>query len=253
MTERTERQAWSAWEQDWSEAGKTVEPLDAETLGNHIDGLKLEFLKDDLPGAGRALEVGCGSARLLARVGTAAPLALVALDPARNALGLAQRTAERAGIAMARTRGDALALPFRDGSFDLVMSGGLLEHFPEPEPVLAEMVRVLRPGGVFYADVVPRRLSLYRVRELPRQIRTPWFLPEVFESSHGPPRYRAALVALGCREPRIRWAGVYPPGSGWALARRCAALDGTPLAALLGWYFMIATRRERVSMASRSS
>jgi len=104
-------------------------------------------------------------------------------------------------------------------------------------------VRVLRPGGTFYADVVPRRFSLYRVRELPRILRTPWLLPGVFEASHGPGLYRSALKALGCHEPRIRWAGVYPPRSNRAMARTLAALDGSPLAGLLGWYFMIVTRR----------
>jgi SAM-dependent methyltransferase len=220
-----------------------AEPLDAPSHGNHIDALKIAFLGDDLPRAGRALEVGCGSARLLARVGTTAPLELVALDPAPSALGIARRTAEHARVEMDRCRGDALALPFRSGSFDLVLSGGLLEHFRDPVPVLAEMVRVLRPGGTFYADVVPRRLSLYRLPELPRIVRTPWLLPGVFEATHGPAFYRRALTTLGCPEPRIRWAGVYPPRSGSRLAQGLAALDGSPLAALLGWYFMIVARR----------
>jgi SAM-dependent methyltransferase len=236
--------AWRAWERDWTAASTAeVETLDAPSLGNHIDELKIAFLARDLPRAGRALEVGCGSARLLARVGTAAPLELVALDPAPSALGLAWRTAERTRVEMERVRGDALGLPFRDGSFDLVLSGGLLEHFRDPEPVLAEMVRVLRPGGTFYADVVPRRFSLYRLPELPRIVRTPWLLPGVFEASHGPGLYRRALTALGCHEPRIRWAGVYPPRANRAMARRLAVLDGSPLAGLLGWYFMIVTRR----------
>jgi hypothetical protein len=90
---------------------------------------------------------------------------------------------------------------------------------------------------------VPRKFSIYRVREYPRMARTEWFMPGVHESSHGPARYARALERLGCGTPRVRSAGVYPPRTGAALARIAARLDGTPVADLLGWYFMIAARR----------
>ncbi len=247
MTAERPDGSWQAWDRDWVSHPYDGAALDAPTLYNHIDDLKLEFLGADLPKSGRALEVGCGSARLLARMGRAVPLELVALDPAPNALALASRTAVIAGVRMQRVRGDALALPFADASFDLVLSGGLLEHFPEPEAVLAEMVRILRPGGTFYADVVPRKFSLYRVREYPRMLRTEWFMPGVYESSYGPQRFTTALSRLGCASPRVRSAGVYPPRTGPAFARVAKLVDGTPVADLLGWYFMIAARRGAAS------
>jgi SAM-dependent methyltransferase len=43
-------------------------------------------------------------------------------------------------------RGDAMALPVHSGSLDIVHSSNVLEHVPHPESMLAEMVRVLRPG-----------------------------------------------------------------------------------------------------------
>jgi glycosyltransferase involved in cell wall biosynthesis/SAM-dependent methyltransferase len=49
--------------------------------------------------------------------------------------------------------GDGLALPFADGAFDLVMSQAVLEHVPDPQAAVNEMVRVLRPGGVLYVEV----------------------------------------------------------------------------------------------------
>src|SRR5689334_16681934 len=120
---------WHAWDATWSPGSDAPRvDLDGPTLENHIDALKLRFLGADLPASGRALEVGCGSARLLARIGRAAPLTLVALDPAPQALVRAGATAVAAGVRLARARGDALRLPYRDGSFDLVASGGLLEH-----------------------------------------------------------------------------------------------------------------------------
>jgi 2-polyprenyl-6-hydroxyphenyl methylase/3-demethylubiquinone-9 3-methyltransferase len=43
--------------------------------------------------------------------------------------------------------GDALALPFAARRFDLVVSSDCIEHTPDPRRAVAEMVRVLRPGG----------------------------------------------------------------------------------------------------------
>jgi SAM-dependent methyltransferase len=44
--------------------------------------------------------------------------------------------------------GDAFALPFADGSFDAAVALRLLFHFPDPAPIVAELARVTRPGGV---------------------------------------------------------------------------------------------------------
>ncbi len=50
-------------------------------------------------------------------------------------------------------RGDATRLPFADGSFDGVITSEVLEHIQDDVAALAEMARVLRPGGVFAATV----------------------------------------------------------------------------------------------------
>lgn len=51
--------------------------------------------------------------------------------------------------------GDALALPYADGAFDVVLISEVLEHVPEDDRAIAEVVRVLAPGGVA-AVTVPR-------------------------------------------------------------------------------------------------
>ena len=50
-------------------------------------------------------------------------------------------------------RGDATGLPFADASFDAVITSEVLEHVPDDTGALAELVRVLRPGGVFAVTV----------------------------------------------------------------------------------------------------
>ena len=232
------------WEHSWKDALLAEgETFDAATLANDIDHGKVEFLQRVLPCEGRAVEVGCGSARLLTRVGSAAPLILYGVDASRSALRLAAITANHAAVDVRLARADAYALPFATGSFDLVLSGGLLEHFRDPRPVMAEMVRILRPGGVFYADVVPRRISLYRLREAPRMLRSPWLAPGVYESSFGPRLYSRWLRELGCERVHVMNCGVYPWRSSRRWLRWTRRLDGTAIADALGWYFMVTARR----------
>src|SRR5690606_35707552 len=45
---------------------------------------------------------------------------------------------------------DSKRLPYADGLFDAVMSNSIVHHIPEPGAALAEMARVLRPGGLFF-------------------------------------------------------------------------------------------------------
>lgn len=50
-------------------------------------------------------------------------------------------------------RGDATRLPFRDGSFDVIVTSEVLEHIQDDVAALAELSRVLKPGGTFAATV----------------------------------------------------------------------------------------------------
>jgi SAM-dependent methyltransferase len=62
-----------------------------------------------------------------------------------------------AGASATAMEGDALALPFEDDSFDRIIISEVMEHIPDDKGVLAEMVRVLKPGGLI-AVTVPRWL-----------------------------------------------------------------------------------------------
>jgi ubiquinone/menaquinone biosynthesis C-methylase UbiE len=98
-----------------------------------------------LPGgaSGRTLDLGTGTGRNLPWLPPGLPA--VAVDPHPQNLAAARRRAP--GVALVRARAEAL--PFRDGAFDTVLSGLVFCSVDEPAAGLAEVRRVLAPGGAF--------------------------------------------------------------------------------------------------------
>lgn len=66
-------------------------------------------------------------------------------------------------------RGDANALPFRDSSFDIIFSAGLIEHFEDPISLLEEFKRVLKEGGLLITYVP--NLAHPNLRKLERLVK----------------------------------------------------------------------------------
>ena len=95
----------------------------------------------------RLLDLGCGTGALTAQV--------LEQDPRRQVAGLdlsegmLARARASLGDRAALVQGDSEHLPFPDGSFDVVYSCDSFHHYPDPAAVLAEVGRVLAPGGVF--------------------------------------------------------------------------------------------------------
>ena len=101
---------------------------------------KVEFVRDLGP-VERALDLGCGDGiltrELTADELTAADVSVVALKRARGRLAGARIVALEPGG----------PLPFRDGSFDLVLCADTLEHVPNLRRVFPEIKRILAPQG----------------------------------------------------------------------------------------------------------
>jgi ubiquinone/menaquinone biosynthesis C-methylase UbiE len=100
----------------------------------------------------RVLELGCGPGSLwrpnLARIPTGWKITLTDFSPGM----LAEARANLAGAhPFAFEQADAQAIPFADSSFDAVIANHMLYHVPDRPKAFAEIRRVLRPGGRFYA------------------------------------------------------------------------------------------------------
>jgi len=99
-------------------------------------------------GDGAVLDVGCGTGEITARLAEAYPGAtFVGIDLEEPHL---ERARKRCAAFGARTRfevGDAMALAFADATFDYVVCRHVIQAVPDPARALAEIRRVLRPGG----------------------------------------------------------------------------------------------------------
>jgi 2-polyprenyl-6-hydroxyphenyl methylase / 3-demethylubiquinone-9 3-methyltransferase len=108
----------------------------------------------------RVLDVGCGAGFLsnaLARAG----FDVTGLDASKASIEVAARH-DATGKAR-YLLGDALHLPFPDASFDAVCAMDFLEHVEEPGKVVAEIGRVLKPGGTFFFHTFNRNLIAWLV------------------------------------------------------------------------------------------
>jgi SAM-dependent methyltransferase len=100
------------------------------------------------PDGARVLEVGCGPGRLSIRLARRFGLDVTGLDLDPAMIERARANAERSGTPPpAFVVGDVAWMAFPDASFDLVVSTLSMHHWADPRAALAEIGRVLRPGG----------------------------------------------------------------------------------------------------------
>ena len=108
----------------------------------------------DLSSVRQALDVGCGTGAFLlplARRLVPQGATVIGLDLAEGTLGQARARVQAEGLPVDCVIGDVEALPFDDSSFDLVLANYMLYHVPDLERAIAELRRVLRPGGTLLA------------------------------------------------------------------------------------------------------
>jgi SAM-dependent methyltransferase len=122
------------------------------------------------PSGLRWIDVGCGSgafSELL--VERCAPAEIHGVDPSEAQLAFA-RTRPAARLAQFQ-QGNAMALPFPVGRFDAAVMALVIFFVPDPEKGVAEMVRVVRPGGIVAAYAWDMLAGGYPGDELPAEMR----------------------------------------------------------------------------------
>lgn len=102
-----------------------------------------------IPTGARVLDVGASSGGFVAaclQMGYRCD----GVEPSEEARGNARRLGEHLRLPIHVVDGRAEAIPFDDGTFDVVHASSVIEHVPQVEGAISEIHRVLKPGGVFW-------------------------------------------------------------------------------------------------------
>lgn len=133
-----------------SQVARLVAALDSQDANPGVRRLRDWALEALAPRPGeRVLDIGAGTGSetraLAAAVGPEG--SAMGVEPNPGLRAVAQERAAAEGSTARFTDGDALALPVPGGSVDVVWCERVLQHLAQPDQAVAEMARVLRPGG----------------------------------------------------------------------------------------------------------
>jgi ubiquinone/menaquinone biosynthesis C-methylase UbiE len=162
-----------------------IDELEAELIRRH-----LPVRRQPLPGEISILEAGCGTGLLLDRLRPHVDRA-IGVDLSFGMLKKAR--ARRLEV----VRGSVTALPFADASFDLTYSFKVLAHVQDIKLALAEMARVLKPGGTLCAEFYNERSLRYLIKRLkpPTPTSTEFSDEAIFTRYDTLPRMKSYLPA----------------------------------------------------------
>ncbi|GAC1302054.1 MAG: hypothetical protein NVSMB19_10930 [Vulcanimicrobiaceae bacterium] len=174
MSVDVDRSPIGLWDAYWSRTqhlapASPLIPVVAELFGDRITSAKI-------------LEVGAGSGRdivALAKIGATT----YANDRSEIARGLIAERAAAEGVTIELNEDDLRSLRYADGTFDLIYSQGVLEHFTSIEPAFREQIRVAKSGGYIIVDV-PQTFNPYTVYKQLMMLLKRW--PAGWECQYSP-------------------------------------------------------------------
>jgi ubiquinone/menaquinone biosynthesis C-methylase UbiE len=172
-------------------------------------------------GEGRVLDLGCGAGEFfgdLRRMGYSA----VGADFSSEMVRLAGQAAAEAGDSRV-VRADAVRTPFAEHSFRALIAVGLLEYLPADESALAEMARILEPGGRAVVTLRNKRCLERRLWEA--YARRGWMRrkPVGFYREHVLEEFEGLAARIGFSDFAHRFCHFYPLP--WPASRMLSALN----------------------------
>src|ERR1041384_2970952 len=101
-----------------------------------------------IPASGKVLEIAPGPGYFCIELAKLGNYQITGLDISKSFVEIAHRNATEAGLKIDFRQGNASAMPFEDNGFDFTFCQAAFKNFSEPVKAIAEMYRVLRPGGL---------------------------------------------------------------------------------------------------------
>jgi ubiquinone/menaquinone biosynthesis C-methylase UbiE len=124
-------------------------------------------LVKNIPMNGKVLEIAPGPGYFCIELAKLGNFQITGLDISKSFVEIARRNATQAGWKIDFREGNASAMPFQDNTFDFSFCQAAFKNFSEPVKAIAEMHRVLRPGGVGVISDLRRDAS---AEELEREL-----------------------------------------------------------------------------------
>jgi 2-polyprenyl-3-methyl-5-hydroxy-6-metoxy-1,4-benzoquinol methylase len=137
---KTEREYWDgAWQR----------PI-RNRLPSRLTGMSslMQLLREEVRPGARLLEIGCAPGKLLAWAAAALGAEVAGLDYSTRGIEMARGLFGALGLRADLRCEDAFETSFEPGSFDVVCSFGLIEHFDDPREIVRRHVLLTRHGGV---------------------------------------------------------------------------------------------------------
>lgn len=162
----------------------------------------------------RILDCGVGNGNLSVALNSImkGPADFHAIDTSAEMLVQAKSAMQHAGLNPHLQQADVISLPYEDQSFDVVMAAHVLEHLPDPQRALTEIIRVLKPGGMVFLCVTRPSLFgalvqlLWRTWAITEQEGIAWLhASQLVDIGHQPVRLGSAgfaSTAFWARRPK---------------------------------------------------
>lgn len=175
------------------------------------------FIKDRFGDSAvrNSLEVGCGRGTVSLYFNLYDGSAITLTDISESAIDLAKRNISHHQASGEAVVAGADKLPFKNDSFDLVFSIGLLEHLDNYQEVVNEKYRVLEPGGMVASLNIPKKTSVQILNSWYRRVlglfgRKESLKADYYRNEDSPEQYRQAFLKAGFKEVEVYYMTPLP-------------------------------------------
>jgi len=136
-----------------SQLNDFIKKLELQALETAEERLPL-YLEIDLKDASLILDIGCGSGMVTRDIAHLTKGKVIAIDGSKDMISVASKVLKNCRNVILNV-GDAENLPFNTGTFDIATCNLVLMWADDPQKVVCEMTRVVKPGGIVLASLEP--------------------------------------------------------------------------------------------------